>query len=392
MASRISTVLIDSDLESRKNIERTLNGEETIDVTGVATDIHSGYDMVARGRPMLVIIDLDSYGEQAFALIERMQSEFVDICIFASSADSSAQNILRAMRAGATDFLPRPVDAQNLHYSLNKVGRLIKQRPEPLTGSGRIITCFSPKGGMGTTTVATNLAVSLQKLYKKPTLLVDMDLESGDISMFLNIKTQYTILDVAANFSKLDRAFLQGVLAKHSSDVYLLAEPQKIEDAENISPGQVTSLLDMLRGIFSYVVVDAGSRFDERNVAVFDSSDMILLVGVLSLPPLRNMQKALDLFDRLGYGKSKVKLVVNRYMKKGDISVEDAEKTLSYKVFRHLPNDYAGVMKSINRGIPLPLLEPNSEIGRSFAELAREVEDGLGDSGVKLAAGARSTG
>jgi len=378
MSSNLSIVLIDSEQASRKNIERFLKTVDQVVLAGVSTDLPSGFDMVVRTKPVIVIMELDSNPGQAFDSMERMLKQMPGLVIFATSSDSSSDNILRAMRSGATEFLLRPVDDQDLLNALKKVGRLMVQRPVPAGNeNGSIITCFSPKGGMGNTTVATNLAVSLHQATDKPVVLVDLDLEAGDASMFLNLKTKYTISDVTTNITRLDRAFLQGVLSKHSSGIYLLAEPQKVEEVESITPGQVREVLELLKTMFAYVVVDTEVGYGDRNLASFDSSDMVLLVGVLSLPAIRNIQKGLDVFERLGFSTDKVKLVINRYLRKGEISIDDAEKTLNYKVFWHLPNDFNDVMMSINRGLPLSMLSPHSEITISFRDLAKTTRDYL---------------
>ncbi|MGA2192872.1 MAG: AAA family ATPase, partial [Nitrospirota bacterium] len=240
--------------------------------------------------------------------------------------------------------------------------------------------CFSSKGGIGRTTTAVNLAVSLHNISEKPVVLVDLDLEGGDDAMFLNLRPQYSISDVTTNIARVDQTFLNGVLSKHRSGIYLLAEPQNIEEVETITPGQVRDVLEALRNIFAYVVVDTGIGYSERNLAAFDISDLTLLIGILSLPSLHNVQKALAVFNRLGYDMDKVKFIVNRYVRKGEISISDAERTLGCKVFKHLPNDFNGVITSINRGLPLTLMAPKSEISRSFNELAAETQDLLGET------------
>ncbi len=378
MPPSLSIALIDSDQESRKNLEKFLKTVDQVSIVGTAADLSSGYEIVVRTKPMLVIMDLDSKPDQAFDYMEKMLKQVHGLAIFATSSDSSSENILRAMRSGATEFLLRPVDNQDLMNSLTKVGRLMVQRTvQAANEHGQIITCFSPKGGMGNTTIATNLAVCIFQLTEKPVVLVDLDLEAGDAAMFLNLKTKYTISDVTSNITRLDRTFLQGVLAKHSSGIYLLAEPQKVEDAENITPSQVREVLDLLKSMFAYIVVDTEVGYGDRNLAAFDASDLILLMGMLHLPSIKNMQKSLDVFDRLGFGTEKVKLIINRYLRKGEITVEDAEKALNYKVFWHLPNDYNDVMMSINRGLPLTTLSPHSEISHSFRDMVKLMRDYL---------------
>lgn len=374
--SKFSVVIIDTDAASRRSIEGMLKGSDNAYLAGSAADINAGYDLALRVAPNMVIIGLDSDPELAFETINKIVKKLPHVCILASSRDTSSENILKSIRNGATDFLPMPVRDADLTGSINRNARLMQSaRATVATDKGHIITCFSPKGGMGNTTVATNLAVSLHQITGKEVVLVDLDLECGDLSMFLNLRTKYTFSDVTENLGKIDNVFLQGVLAKHASGIYFLSEPEKVEDAAAITPAQVHEVLSVLKTMFPYVVVDTEIGYGDRNLSVFDSSDIVLLTGVLSLPALKNMQKALDVFERIGYETSKIKLLINRYVKKGDISLEDAERTLNFKVFKSIPNDFLNVMMSINRGQPLTTLAPTAEVSKSFKELAAGTRD-----------------
>jgi pilus assembly protein CpaE len=373
MAQNIPVIIIDPDKESAQKIEKHLRDmDRHISYAGYAGNPEDGHSLIIKTRPMIVIMEIDSDPENSFALVSKVLQQFPGTCFFATSSDPSSENILRAMRGGCSEFLLRPVASVDLMNALHKFGRIIvQQQPSQVRSeNGRIITVFSPKGGMGTSTVAANLAVSMHLATKKSVVLVDLDLESGDASMFLNLKTRYSISDVTSNIARLDRSFVEGVLAKHSSGVYLMAEPEKIEEAESITAAQVREVITLLRNMFNYVIIDTGIGYDEVNLSAFDAADMVLLVGVQSLPAVRNMQKALDVFERLGYSRDKVKLIINRFLKKSEITVEDTQKTLNYDVFWRIPNDFNNVMTSINRGMPLGLLAPGSEISKSFKDLA----------------------
>lgn len=374
--AKFSVVIIDTDATSRRNLEGMLKNADNAFLAGTSVDIKAGYELALRTLPNMVIIGLDSDPDMAFETISKIVKQLPNVCILASSQDTSSENILKSIRQGATDFLPLPVKEADLAGSIKRNARLMMSaRSNLAVDKGHIITCFSPKGGMGNTTVAANLAVSLHQATGKEVVLVDLDLECGDLSMFLNLHTKYTLSDVTENLGKIDSIFLQGVLAKHSSGIYFLSEPEKVEDAAAVTPAQVHEVLSVLRTMFPYIVVDTEIGYGDRNLSVFDSSDIVFLTGVLSLPALRNMQKALDVFDRIGFETSKIKLLINRYVKKGDISLEDAEKTLNFKVFKSIPNDFLNVMMSINRGQPLATLAPAAEVSRSFKELAVSTRD-----------------
>lgn len=374
--AKFSIVIMDTDAASRRNLENMIKGMDNAYLAGVAADLATGYETALRVLPNMVIIGLDSDPELSYETIAKLVKQLPNVCILASSRDTSSENILNTIRQGATDFLPMPVREADLAGSIKRNARLmLNARASVAADKGHIITCFSPKGGMGNTTIATNLAVSLHQVTGKEVVLVDLDLECGDLSMFLNLHTKYTFSDVTENVGKLDSVFLQGVLAKHSSGIYFLSEPEKVEEAAAITPAQVHEVLNLLKTMFPYIVVDTEIGYGDRNLSVFDSSDLVFMTGVLSLPALKNMQKALDVFERIGFDAAKIKLLINRYLRKGDISIEDAERTLNYKVFKSIPNDFINVMMSINRGQPLTTLAPAAEVSRSFKELAASTRD-----------------
>jgi len=379
MAREITIGIIDSDGEHARQLEKhikTLN--QNLRHVGTASSLEQAETLIAGKRPFVVMIELEPNRKASLDFIAKILSRYPDTNFFAMSSDTSSENILGAMRCGCAEFMLKPVDIKDMMNAFTKFGRLMyREDKSSMDQKGTIVTCFSPKGGMGNSTVAVNLAVSIHESTKKPVVLVDLDLESGDISMFLNLKSKYTISDVTTNITRLDKAYLEGVLAKHSSGIYFLAEPERVEDAEAITSSQLREVLDLLRKMFAYVVVDTSTGYEDKNLVAFDAADLLLLVGVLSLPAIHNLQKSLDVFERLGFGNDKVKLIINRYLRKGEITLEDAQRVLDYNIFWHLPNSYNDVMSSINRGLPLGQLAPASEISRSFKDLAVAVRDQL---------------
>jgi pilus assembly protein CpaE len=275
------------------------------------------------------------------------------------------------MRAGATEYLLRPVSQTDLTFALQKTGRLRLVKPAE-EEAGRIITVFSPKGGAGVTTISINLATNIHDMTGKATCLVDLDLNAGDVTTFLNMKPSYTISDVTMNISRLDRNFLQGVIAKHESGISVLAEPQKIEEGVSISSSEIKKVLSILKSMYKYIIIDA-ETISERTTTAIEMSDMILLVFFMSLPSIRNMQRLLRYFDRIGLGRDRVKVIANRYLKKGDITIQDTEKALNYPIFFTLPNDYDTAMTCLNRGVPISEGAPRSQLNTSLKELSKTI-------------------
>jgi pilus assembly protein CpaE len=376
MPQGISVVIIDSDIDSINTMVRYMKSMDSkVIVEGTATTFENGFELVHKKRPMVVIIEVSEKIDLSLERISQILSRFSQVSIFATSLDKSSDTILKVMRAGATEYLLRPVTEADLTYALQKVGRLWLTRPAPEDEAGRIFTVFSPKGGVGVTTVAINLATDIFEATKKPTILVDLDLNSGDATTFLNMKPSYTISDVTVNISRLDKSFLQGVVAKHESGIYVLAEPQKVEEGVSIAGAEIKKVLSLLKSMFKYIIIDA-ETISERTTIALEMSDMILLVFFMSLPGIKNMQRYLRYFDKMGLGRDRVKLVANRYVKKSDIKIEDAEKALNYPIFWAVPNDWDTTMTCLNKGITISMGSPKSQLNVSLNELARAIISG----------------
>jgi len=373
MPQSISVVIIDNDVESVNNLVKYVThlGDHVV-VEGVANSFANGFELIHKKRPMVVILDVCEAGEIAVERIGTILNRFPQMTIFATCTDKSADTILRVMRAGAAEYLLKPVAESDLASALQKLGRLWIVKPSAEAETGRIFTLFSPKGGIGVTTIAINLATNISGSTNKPTILVDLDLDAGDVTTFLNLKPAYTISDVTVNISRLDKNFLKSVITKHESGIFVLAEPQKVEDGVSISGSDLRKVLGLLKTMFPFVVVDTATVLDERTMAAIELSDTILIPFVLSLPGIKNIQRYLTYFEKMGY-KNKVKLIVNRYLKRGDIKIEDAEKVLSHQVFWSVPNDYDEAMMCLNKGVPASIGAPRSHLNLSINDLARTI-------------------
>jgi pilus assembly protein CpaE len=368
---RYTVVVIDSDPDSINHIVKYINNlGDHAEVEGVATSFESGFELVHKKKPKVVIMEVEKDVDLSLQRIHTILDRFPQVSIFATSEDKSSDTILKVMKAGADEYILRPVSEADLDSALQKHGRLWITKPVPEEQTGTVVTLFSPKGGVGVTTLAINLATHIHTSTKKSTLLVDLDLNAGDASTFFNIKPTYTISDVTANMSRLDKSFLKGVITRHNSGVHILAEPQRVEDATSILGEDIRKVMGLLRTMFEYIIIDTEAAVDERTISALEMSDYILLVFVMSLPGIKNMQRYLRYLEGRGFGRDRVKLVVNRYVKKGDIRLEDAEKALNHNIFWSIPNDFESAMACLNKGIPLNMCSPRSKVNSSIKDLA----------------------
>lgn len=377
MTNQISTVIIDTEVQSIEVMKLYLEELDYIQVKGEFTDIVSGYNAISADVPAIVIIDVSKKVELALDIISKISTNYKECKIIAISTNYTPEAIIRTMRAGAWEFLAKPVIKEGLMTTLEKLREQISGIHSE-NKKCKVITTFSNKGGIGKTAIATNLALELANTTKEKVALIDLNLQLGDVTTFLDINPSFDISHVIQNLNKIDEPFLLSTFERYKdTSLYVLADPPHMRQAEDITAEQIGELLDALKQTFSYIVIDTSSNFDAKTVMSLDSSDLILLVTVVNLPAIRNCQRCLDLFDRLGYEKEKTKIVINRYMENDEIKAEDVEDVLKQKVYWKIPNNYFTIMSAINKGIPVGQINPESNVAQSYRELAAMLSDSI---------------
>ncbi|MEI8389419.1 MAG: AAA family ATPase [bacterium] len=374
--ANLDMIIIDSNSDSRDELIVLLEQFHQIDVIGEFDDLLAGYSAIIQEKPHIVFIDLSENADLSIEIIEKITLKNKNCVILVSSENVNTELVLRSMRAGAREFLTKPVMLEDLSTALKKIKMLLENH-EGRT-AGQIISVFSNKGGIGKTTIATNLALKISETTGERVCLVDLNLQLGDITTFLDITPSFDISYVITHISRIDEAFLLSSLEQYKNkELYILADPPNLEQAEEISSEDITSVLSMLKEMFSYVIVDTSSGFDMKTLTCLDISDIILLISMVNLPSIRNCQRCMDLFHRLEYQTNKIKLVVNRYIEDEEITIDDIEDALEHEVYWKIPNNYFAVMSAINKGIPISSIAPDSNIDLSFTELAGKITDSI---------------
>jgi len=373
MAEKLSVVVVDSDKSVRATLRSQLGQMNNVKVASLAEEIGEGFGAVRAIQPDILILQLPRESDMTLDWIERIKREYPETTIFVSSEIKTTELIISAMRAGAHEFLARPIDSNELKKALEKV-RLAKEQTRPQAPQGgRIISVFSKKGGLGVTTLAVNLGVALCQVDKNKAALIDLDLQLGDVTSFLNLSSDYSILDCCNEDGGVDAVKLQSCMTRHQSGVFVLSEPKNPAESENISSSQINQILRHLRTMFSYVVVDTAHDFDSRNLEAFELSDQIIVVVVPNISSIRAAKKALGVFKNLGYDREKMRVVVNRASKKDPIKAGEIEKTLRYPVSWVVPNNYPVVVEAINSGVPLVNHQGKSNVAKSIMGLAGDI-------------------
>lgn len=312
------------------------------------------------GRPQAAVVATGHDPDAAFAFVSRLAAEGVKAVVVGPSKD--ADLILRAMRAGAVEFTVAGEEAHLLHA--------VRGLLHPAGGRqrGSVIAVFSPKGGVGTTTLAVNLAGAIAKRGERACLL-DLDLGTGDALSFLDLAASYGVSDVIANLHRLDGELLEASLPRHRSGLRVLAQGHGIEDADGIRASSIGPLVEFLRGHYEVVLVDGLRGFGELSLAALDASTSILLVVTQEIPALRNARRCMELFRRLGYGEDRIRLVVNRYHARSRIPDDLLAETAGLPIAARVANDYPLVDRCIRGGSLVVEEGGRSQLARDLGSL-----------------------
>ncbi|MGD8628962.1 MAG: AAA family ATPase [bacterium] len=373
MAENITVLIIDADGDSRRASKGLMGDIGWVTIAGECEDPSQGLEMVRKIKPDVVFLNLYPEADQLLGLAEKIVRSAPRATLFVTSPDRNPDIIIKAMRSGAKEFLRQPYDRDELTGAFRKF-RMSDHASADGVSHGRIISVFGMKGGVGATTIAINLAVNLARYTKRRVVLVDLNLQLGNAALFLNIKPKYSIVDIAGGIEEIDPVTVKGILPRHESGMYLLSGPPRPEQAELVRENHLDRILMVLRSMFDFVVIDTTNVLGELALRALDESEMILAVLTDDLAAIYNARQCLDIFDRMGYGEDKVRLVMNRGYSNRGISSQDVEKSIDYPVFWKIPNEkYPTVLSSLNQGIPISLFKPHSKLSGSFRDLANHL-------------------
>jgi pilus assembly protein CpaE len=323
-------------------------------------------------RPDLQIFEINGNPEELNLIQSLLNTGKFDE-IFLTSEITDPQMLMQAIRIGVKEFFPQPIKRSDVEQALKQFKeRRAHAAPVIHQKSGTLISVVGSKGGVGTTTISVNLAMTLAEQGNNPSVaILDMNTLFGEIPLFLEISPKYHWGEITKNIERLDDTFLMNVLSEHSSGVHVLPSPGYLNSHQAPTPDIIERLLGLMKRMFDYVVIDCGQSTDETALKTIQMSDEVLLISVLSLPCLANTNKLLRSFIDLGYvRKERIKVVMNRYINKSEITLQDAKKGIGHDLFWIIPNDYGTTMSAINNGKPLSKIAPRSKIVKSFEEMA----------------------
>ncbi len=384
---KIRLVIVDDNVDAREQMSKLVMFEHDIEVVGMAG---SGSEAIAVGRklqPDVMLMDINMPDMDGIKATEIITAELSGTSVIMMSVQGEQDYLRRSMLAGARQFLTKPFTTDELLESIRQVYRLDGSKRRNLqfqavpgsgppkaeeTGEqGRIFCLYAPKGGVGRTTVAVNLAVALRQLTNRKVVLVDGSLFFGDVGVMLHLPSPKTILELVSRINELDDDLLRDVLVTHSSGIKVLLAPLHPQEGELVLATHITRILHELRRTFDYIVVDTWPSFAEPVLAMTDMADRILLMMTLELPTIKNIKGFLDICEKLDYPPEKVMLVLNRADSKLGIRLESVEDTLRKKVAAQIAGDGRAVTTAINQGVPLVISGRETQFSKDIMNLAR---------------------
>jgi pilus assembly protein CpaE len=371
MSNVLRLAIVDPSDSARDSLKTTLLGLDMVWLEAECSRYEFFTDVVTQTHPDIGIVALDKDADKAIQLVEQLSQAAPNCSVLVVSGSTDGTLILRAMRAGAKEFLPKPVRIEDLVAALERIRALRFGRGEAKSRGSTIIAICGATGGVGTTSLAVNLGCVLAKEPNNSVVLIDLDLSLGDADVFLDTIPDYTLVDVAQNVTRLDFTLLKRSLTKHSSGLFLLPRPVQLEDAKLITPEDLQRVIGLLKATFTHLVVDLSKSYNPLDMVALEMANHALLVTQLDLPCLRNVVRLMMSFGEMEGLKDKIKIVVNRSgLENGQISLKKAQETMGRDIFWQLPNEYRTMVEVRNNGVPLIEQAPKASITQSVIQLA----------------------
>ncbi len=377
MSNVLRLAIVDPSDSARDSLKTILLGLDMVWLEAECSRYEFFSDVVAQTNPDIGVISLDKDADKALQLVEQLSQTSPTCSVLVVSGSSDGALILRAMRAGAKEFLTKPVRIEDLVGALERIRERRFGHGESRSRGSTVIAVAGATGGVGTTSVAVNLGCALATDPAKSVVLIDLDLSLGDADVFLDTIPDYTLVDVAQNVTRLDITLLKRSLTKHSSGLFLLPRPVQLEDAKLVTGENLQRVIGLLKATFTHLIIDLSKSYSPLDMAALDLANEILLVTQLDLPCLRNVVRLMMSFNEIEGLKDKIKIIVNRAgLDTGQISLKKAQETIGRDIFWQLPNDYRTMVEVRNNGVPLIEQAPKAPITQSIIELAETLSGG----------------
>jgi pilus assembly protein CpaE len=394
MADQIRVLIVDDIPETRDHLTKLLGFESDIDVVGSAASGAEAISLATSLTPDVVLMDINMPDMDGIAATEQLGRAVPTASVVMMSVQGEADYLRRSMLAGAREFLVKPFSSDELTASIRQVhnrerekaSRLAVVSPSaeasgpvgtnPSGEPGQVVAVFSPKGGVGRTTVAVNMSVAAATELGKKVVLVDGSFQFGDVGVLLNLNPKNkSIADLVPELEQAGNEVesIDTFVINHSAGIRVLLAPPSPEMAELITPSGIKRVIEALRLTHDLVVVDCTAFFNDTTLAILDSADIILTMLSLEITSIKNMRLFLEVADQLGYESGKVRLILNRADSALGIRVQDVEHSIGRKVDETIVSDGRSVVYALNRGVPFFLSNREAQVSQDILRLARSV-------------------
>ncbi len=370
MSNVLRLAIVDPNDATRETIKSLLLGMDLVWLEAECSRYEFFSDVVDQTNPDVGAVCLDEDPEQGLNLVARLhETSTCAILVVSSSNDGSL--ILRAMRAGAKEFLTQPITAEELIGALERISNARSGAGGGKARGCTTIAVAGASGGVGSTSLAVNIGCALAADESNSVALVDLDMAVGDADVFLDTIPDYTLVDVAQNVARLDFALLKKSMTKHSSGLYLLPRPVQLQDGPLISPDDFARVVGLLKATFSHLIFDMSKSYGNLDMVAMKETLHVLLVTQLDLPCLRNVVRLMMSFEEEEGLKEKIRIVINRLgLDAEHIGLKKAQETINSDIFWRIPNDYRSMSEASNNGVPLSVQAHKAAVTQAVVSLA----------------------
>jgi pilus assembly protein CpaE len=382
----IKVLIVDDIPETREHLARLLGLERDLDVAGTAGTGEEAIKVAMELRPDVIVMDINMPGMDGVQAAEIISQRLPTSPIIMMSVHGEADQLKRSISAGAREFLVKPFSGDEFSTSIRQVYErelarrtqfeatvpaLVAATAPPDDGEHQVIAIFSPKGGAGRTTIATNLAVALHRETGARVCLMDANLQFGDVGVLLNLNPKDRSIAEAVETGEPDDDIIDSVVVDHSTGIRVLLAPPTPESADLVTPAYMRKIVEHLRSKHEFVVIDLPSGLSDSSLAVMDVADTIVVLTALEITTIKNVRLFLEVADQLEYPKSKVRLVINRADAAQGIRIADVEASVRRPIDGTIVSDGRLSVLAVNRGVPFVVSHPDSVLSRDVVKLAR---------------------
>ncbi len=377
---KVKVLLVSTNPGVIQGTRRGLGEENSLELIEKEAAPGNLFSVIDGVEPDVILLDFN-FQSNPFNLVDQIVTEYPKSVVIAILPGEEEINLDRVVLSGARAFVHYPFEGDKLSTTVRRVVELIERNGRSRSAGTEpdrarfkhTYTVFSPKGGAGTSTIATNLAISLHEALKEDVLLIDGKHLFGHLALYLNLRTGNSITDLIAQAGSLDDRLIKQVAVRHTSGINVLPSPTSISEAQGIRPESLFTVLQALQGTFDHIVIDGGNHLDENAVTYMDASDKILLVMNPDLASMRDARQFLEVAVTLSYPKDKILLVLNQAGRKADVKENEIEDILKVDIFGTIPADENMALSSLNEGVPIILKKSRHPISRAIKKIAKDL-------------------